>query len=71
MDIYLNGILVDDDVDVTTSGLSANGFRIYSINQGDFEIDNINLYDSAVAIPEPSTVLLGALGTLALLRRRR
>ena len=50
MDIYLNGSLLDDDVPVTTSGLQANGFRIYQVNQGNFEVDNIQLS----IVPEPS-----------------
>lgn len=70
MDIYLNGNLIDDDVDVTTS-LAADGFRIYQISQGDVEVDNISIYNSAQPIPEPAVALLGGLGVLGLLRRRR
>ena len=70
MDIYLNGSLLDDDVPVTTSGLQANGFRIYQVNQGNFEVDNIQLS----VVPEPSMILLASIGGLALgsglLRRR-
>ena len=34
-------------------------------------IDNVRLYSEAAAIPEPSAALLGGLGMLVLLRRRR
>lgn len=54
MDIYLNGSILDDDVTVTTPGLFANGFRMYQVNQGNFQVDNIALFDS-VPVPEPST----------------
>lgn len=64
MDIYLDGTLLDDDVPVTTPGLSANGFRIYQINLGNFEVDNIQLYDT-VAVPEPSTLALSVIGVAA------
>jgi hypothetical protein len=60
MDIYLDGSLIDNDAPVTTNGLSANGFRVYQINQGNFEVDNIQLYTTAV--PEPSTLGLAGLG---------
>lgn len=65
MDIYLDGTLIDDDAPVTTAGLSANGFRVYQINQGDFEIDNIQLFD-AIAVPEPTSLALGGVGLVAL-----
>lgn len=70
MDIYLNGTLVDDGVAVTNS-LSADGFRAYSINGTGVEIDNVSLWNSAEAIPEPTAALLGSFGLLGLLRRRR
>jgi len=70
MDIYLNGVLVDDGVAVTNS-LSADGFRIYSVSGTGVEIDDVILWNSAEAIPEPSAALLGGLGLIALLRRRR
>jgi hypothetical protein len=60
MDIYLDGSLIDDDAPVTTSGLSANGFRMYQVALGNFEVDNIQLYTAAV--PEPSTFGLAAAG---------
>lgn len=73
MDIYLDGSLIDNDVPVTTNGLSANGFRMYQVNLGNFEVDNIQLYTAAV--PEPATLGLATVGvTLAGLggwKRRR
>ncbi len=45
-----------------------NGSRVTNGN-GDFRIDDILV--TGTIIPEPSTTLLGALGALALLRRRR
>lgn len=60
MDIYLDGSLIDNDAPVTTNGLSANGFRVYQVNLGNFEVDNIQLYTTAV--PEPSTLGLAGVG---------
>ena len=71
MDIWLGGVKIDDGVAVTSS-LAATGFRVYSVSGTGVEIDNVQLWDSAVAIiPEPSAALIGGLGLLALLRRRR
>lgn len=68
MDIYLNGNLIDNDVAVTTSTVTApDGFRIYSVSGSDIEIDNIAL----TAVPEPAAALLGSIGLIGLLRRRR
>lgn len=44
-----------------------NAIAIMSSPNADFRIDNV----SVTLIPEPSTLLLGALGTILLLRRRR
>ena len=74
MDIYLNGALLDDDVAVTTSGLSATGFRMYQVSQGNFEVDNIQIWNGAVAteaVPEPSTWALIGIGSAFLLWRIR
>ncbi len=64
IDSFLNGSLVDDDVPVTTLGLQANGFRIYQVNLGNFEVDNIRL-SNTFAVPEPSTFVLAGLGLVA------
>jgi hypothetical protein len=72
MDIYLNGSLLDDDVPVTTSGLQADGFRMYQINLGNFEVDNIAL-SNTIAVPEPSFFVFAGLGLAVVgwrLRRR-
>lgn len=61
MDVFLDGVLLDDDVTVTTPGLQADGFRIYQINQGNFEADTITLTDT-VTVPEPSTLALAGFG---------
>jgi len=74
MDIYLNGTLLDDDVVVTTTGLNANGFRVYNVNKGDTAVDNITLWAGAVApvasVPEPSSGALLVLGGMALVAVR-
>lgn len=73
MDVFLNGALLDDDVAVTTPGLQADGFRMYQINEGNFEVDTIALADT-VAVPEPSTLALAGIGLVAAgwdARRRR
>jgi len=68
-DIFLNGTLVGNDVDITDN-LSATAFRFYTVSSsaGAYQLDNINLYNSA--IPEPSSFALIGLGLsgLALLR---
>lgn len=74
MDLYLNGVLTLEEVPVTNS-LEADGFRIYSVDGANFEVDNINLWNSAQPIPEPETyaAVFGvfSLLTAAFLRRRR
>jgi hypothetical protein len=41
-------------------------------NTGNWYVDNINVgSDSIYVVPEPGSALLGGLGLLALLRRRR
>lgn len=72
MDIYVDDALLADDQTVTNS-LQADGFRIYSISGALAEIDNIALYASAVAVPEPSTyaLLAGMLALASVMLRRR
>ena len=71
IDIYLNGILIDDDAAVTTS-LTADGFRIYSVQGTGIEIDNVTLWNSAQAVPEPNTyALLSGVCALAFVMLRR
>ena len=72
MDIYVDDALLADDQTVTNS-LQADGFRIYSVNGALAEIDNIALYASAVAVPEPSTyaLLAGMLALASVMLRRR
>lgn len=79
MDFYLNGQLLHGGIPVTNSDplvdpVAVNGFRIYSINGANFELDRITLWDSAQAIPEPATyaTFLGclALAGAGFLRRR-
>lgn len=74
MNIYLNGVLLDNNVAVTTAGLFADGFRIYSVEGTGIEIDNINLWNAAVApVPEPSTyaLIFGSLILAVVLWRKR
>lgn len=72
LDIYMNDELLISDRNVTNS-LSADGFRIYAVNGASAEIDNIALYDSAVAVPEPSTyaLLAGILSMISVVVHRR
>jgi len=63
-DIWINGALFGDDVSIrNATGVSA--FRLYttgSAGAAPFEVDDIRLYNSANAVPEPS---LGALAAVA------
>ncbi len=67
MSVSINNTVVAENVAVTTNDVTPDAFRIYSIDGSNVEVDNITL----TAIPEPATALLGGLGFLALLRRRR
>ena len=71
-DIYLNGSLFGDDIDMVDAQ-SVVALKFYTESNGGsaFELDNVLLQDVATIIPEPSAALLGGLGFLALLRRRR
>lgn len=53
----------------TTDGPVRIGFGITDI--GDFSTTSALLLDNVTVVPEPSAALLGLLGTLALLRRKR
>ena len=67
MSVSLNNMVIAENVAVTTNNIAPDAFRIYSMSGSNIEVDNILIS----AIPEPSTVFLGGLGVLALLRRRR
>lgn len=78
-DLYLNNVLVGDDVAIQDSA-SVSAFRMYVVSQaaanGGYELDNVQLFDSAVmpgagVIPEPGTLALAALGLAGLALRRR
>lgn len=71
-DIWLNGVLFGDDIDIIDAQ-SVVALKFYTENNGGsaFQLDNIVLQNVATVVPEPSAALLGALGFLALLRRRR
>lgn len=69
MTISLNGTAVASDVALTTPGINPDGFRIYSVNGSNVQLDNISL----TAVPEPGSFALiaGLLGlTWVMLRRR-
>ena len=70
MSISLNGSSIASDVAVTTSGIDPTGFRVYSVNGSNVELDNISI----TAIPEPGTLALVALtgvAAIVTLRRKR
>jgi MYXO-CTERM domain-containing protein len=50
-------------------------FRIYGFNaatgSGTLEVDEVWLQGGASPVPEPAAALLGGMGVLTLLRRRR
>lgn len=53
-----------------TAGYGA-GFRTFNTVVQSVWVDNFQIASDTVAIPEPATAMLGGLGVLALLRRRR
>jgi hypothetical protein len=72
-DLWLNGVLFGDDVSIRDA-VSASAFRIYTTGGAaalPFEIDDIQLHDAAVLVPEPSAVSLGLLGGILALGARR
>ncbi len=76
-DFWVNGVLFGDDVSIR-GAQSTTAFRMYTTTTGSpLEIDNIALFDTAVApapVPEPSTLALATLGGVACLfafRRKR
>lgn len=59
---------------VIASGVDSIRFRLISAPDGldnDTVYKEIDVFGTATVVPEPSTALLGGLGVLALLRRRR
>ena len=69
---------LSDPADASVSGLSLGGIKGIRINgyngQQSQSFDNLVIATTMAevgAIPEPGTALLGGLGMLALLRRRR
>jgi hypothetical protein len=72
-DIYINGTLFGNDIDMPDLQ-SVTALKFYTESNGGsaFQLDNVVLDNSlSTVVPEPSTTLLGGLGLLALLRRRR
>lgn len=72
-DIYINGALFGNDIDMPDAQ-SVTALKFYTESNGGsaFQLDNVVLDNSlSTVVPEPSTALLGGLGLLALLRRRR
>ncbi len=70
-----SGIRADVPADGRATSLQRFGFRTAAWEGGEnVFIDELRItttYAEALAIPEPSAALLTALGSLALLRRRR
>lgn len=71
MTVSLNGTPFAEDVALTNASIDPTGFRIYSVNGSNVEVDNITL----TAIPEPSFYAalfsLFALAGSILYRRRK
>jgi hypothetical protein len=68
-DIWVDASKQLDDRAVTTSSVAMTDFKLGVSGTGNYslKLDNIQI----TSIPEPTTALLGALGLLGLLRRRR
>lgn len=77
--LYINSYAMWFDLsaisgDVDSYSVSWNAVQHAQVYGVSIQQDNVPLSDSSLlpsAVPEPSTALLGALGSLALLRRRR
>lgn len=70
LSVWLNGSELASDVEVTNPAIdNPTGFRIYAVNGASAVIDDI--FITTATVPEPGTVLLGAVGSILFLRRRR
>jgi hypothetical protein len=73
-DLWLNGVLWGDDVSIRNA-VDVSAFRFYTTGNASalpYEIDDIQLFDSAVSVPEPSVLsLVMAAGFLAFAADRR
>jgi len=72
MDIFLNGILVGDDLSIQGNSGSV-GMKVYQISNENmtFEFDNHEVYSGALAIPEPGTLALVGMFGLAIYAFRK
>ncbi|MDA3873070.1 MAG: hypothetical protein PF795_03830 [Kiritimatiellae bacterium] len=77
-DVWFGNSLLGNDIAFRNNGSNATidslGFFSFSgDNNGEFYIDNVEVFEGAVAIPEPSTAVLAILAALAALlgHRRR
>jgi hypothetical protein len=70
-----NGGGVADAITISASTLTTINADLSSVNSAAFQNNNVGTYPNGYVtigvIPEPSAALLGALGALGLLRRRR
>lgn len=71
-DIYINGFLFGDDIDMPDAQ-SVTALKFYTESNGGsaFELDNVLLQNTATMVPEPCFALFGGLSLISLLRRRR
>lgn len=73
-DVFVNGVLVGDDVTINAAQASASGFRLYATGAagaGGYEVDNISVISGIAPIPEPSSIALGLAGLAGLVALRR